>query len=211
MKSLSSAVERVRRGELVAYPTETVWGLGANAASEAAVARLGAWKGRDADQPISILVEGPPALEALGFQVGAAARRLMERFWPGPLTVVLPCTGHFAPGIARAADSAVGVRCSSHPVAFALARGLAEAGVGPVTATSLNHRGESPTRDLDTALALCGGGSDAPEALERAGAAPCAGGHSTVVDATGPLPRVLRAGSVETQAIEACLAEVASR
>jgi L-threonylcarbamoyladenylate synthase len=201
---LQTAVERVRKGALVAYPTETVWGLGADACSDAAVASLRRWKGRADAAPISVLVDAPSALETLGCQPERAARRLAAAFWPGPLTLVLRMQRRFALGVARA-DGAVGLRCSSHPLAAAFAAELARAGVGPVTATSLNHSGEPAARSEREARALCAGAGD--PALLAAG--PDAGGarESTVVDLTGARPRVLRWGAVSERELAPLLEE----
>jgi L-threonylcarbamoyladenylate synthase len=192
---LGEAVARVREGGLLAYPTETVWGLGADARRDAAVARLRAWKRRPEGASISILVDGIDALEALGVEAGAAARELAAKFWPGPLTLVLPARGGLARGVARA-DGAVGVRCSSHPLATALARRLRAAGVGPITATSLNRSGEEPARTREEAERLCDAGPDSPQliAVERAEAGGL--GESTVLDLTGSEPSVLRWGLI---------------
>src|SRR5262245_48027267 len=118
--SIADAVAWIAEGGVLAYPTETVWGLGADARNDAALGRLRAFKGRSGGAPISILVTGVGALAALGFRVGAAAHRLAREFWPGPLTLVLPCDAAFASGLARE-DGAVGVRCSPHAVASELA------------------------------------------------------------------------------------------
>ncbi len=201
----AAAVERLRAGGLVAYPTETVWGLGADATSEAALSALRRWKGRGEDAPISVLVDAADALATLGCEPLDAAQRLAAAFWPGPLTLVLRCARRFAPGVARR-DGAVGVRCSSHPVAADLATRLAAAGVGPVTATSLNRSGESAARHRDEARALCTG-AEAPTWLDAgadAGAAPA----STVVDLTGERPVVLRWGAVSRATIAPWLWEV---
>lgn len=192
---LGDAVARIRDGGLLAYPTETVWGLGADARLDAAVERLRAWKGRPTAAPISILVEGFGALEGLGLEADPAARELAAKFWPGPLTLVLPGRGGFARGVARA-DGAVGVRCSSHPLAAALARRLRAAGVGPVTATSLNRSGEAPVATREQAERLCGGAPEVPlligvERAEAGGA-----GESTVLDLAGREPLVLRWGLI---------------
>jgi hypothetical protein len=109
------------------------------------VERLRRWKGRAPENPLPILIEGSEALVRLGVELSPIPRRLAEAFWPGPLTLVLYCPEPFAPGVARE-DGAVGFRCSSHPVAAALARRVARAGVGPLTATSLNRSGEAPAR-----------------------------------------------------------------
>ena len=115
---IGDAVTRVHEGGLIAYPTETVWGIGADATSDAAIERLRQWKGRGDDAPISILVAGIADLEVLGFEVGEPAQKLAGAFWPGPLTLVIPCRRAFARGIARE-DGSVGVRCSAHPLAGA--------------------------------------------------------------------------------------------
>jgi L-threonylcarbamoyladenylate synthase len=204
--ALDGAVARLARGALVAYPTETLFGLGADASRDDAVERLRAWKGRAADHPLSLLVADADGLAAAGVDLPAAARRLAGAFWPGPLTLVLPCARRFAAGVARA-DGAVGVRCSSHPVAAALARRVAERGLGPITATSLNRSGEPAAGDRAAAAALCGAGDAAPWLLDVAGAPAPGGAASTVVDATGARPRVLREGAVPGALIDACLDE----
>lgn len=202
---LESALARVKAGGLVAYPTETLWGLGADARDEAALARLRAWKGRESAQPISILVAEPDALEGLGFVLGPSARELVRRHWPGPLTLVLRCRGRFAAGVARDADGAVGVRCSPHPVARALARRVAAAGLGPLTATSLNRSGAPPAATRAEARALCRGADD-PLLLDAEDAPEPTGLPSTVVDATGTPPRVLRWGALDARTLAPALA-----
>jgi len=206
---LGDAVRWVRDGGLLAYPTETVWGLGADAGSEGAVDRLRAWKGRSDQVPISILVEDVKALQSLGFEVDAAARQLASEFWPGPLTLVLPCSRRFAAGIARE-DGAIGVRCSTHPLAAALARRLAREGVGPVTSTSLNQSGSPSVRTRREAIASCQGGPDAPRMIGLEG--PEAGGEpeSTVVDLTGARPEVLRRGGLPVTLLDRLLREVSA-
>jgi L-threonylcarbamoyladenylate synthase len=193
---LADAVAALAGGHLVAFPTETLWGLGADARSEAAVARLRAWKARSDDQPLSVLVSGLAALADLGIEVRPLARKLADAFWPGPLTLVLPCRGRFATGVARA-DGALGLRCSPHPVAASLARALAAAGVGPITATSLNRHGEPPPRTRAEAALACSRGDGAPPLLFTGDGLDAGGGRpSTVVDLTGSKPEVLRWGAV---------------
>lgn len=205
--ALAAAVARIAAGGLVAFPTETLWGLGADARSEAALAALRRWKGRAADQPVSVLVADRAALAPLGIRLPAAAQRLADALWPGPLTLVVPAPpGCFAAGVARG-DGAVGLRCSPHPTAAALAAALAAAGVGPLTATSLNRHGEPPARTRAEAASLC-----ADDAVLCCDAGPDAGAAtgpplaSTVVDLTGPTPRVLREGAVDAAALACALA-----
>lgn len=201
---VGDAVKWLREEGLLGYPTETVWGLGADARSERAIAKLSRWKGRDAASPISLLVTGLESLEALGCRVDAAARRLAEAFWPGPLTLVLPCSGRFAGGVARE-DGALGVRCSSHPLARLLARRLEAQGVGPVTATSLNRRGAPPAKTRAEAEAACGDGPGAPRLVGVEGAESGGDRASTVVDLCGARPEVLRWGALEASALEPLL------
>jgi tRNA threonylcarbamoyl adenosine modification protein (Sua5/YciO/YrdC/YwlC family) len=201
---IEEAVDRIGRGELVAYPTETLFGLGAEAATPAAVERLRAWKGRGEDQPLSLLISGVEALPALGVRLPAAARRLAGALWPGPVTLVLRCERAWPPGVTRRSDGALGVRCASHPVAAALARRLAERGIGPITATSLNRSGDAPAATLEDAARLCAG-PGGPWLLEMPGAPDPSGAPSTVVDATGETPRVLREGAISRARIAALL------
>ena len=203
---LAEAVGHARRGGLVAYPTETVWGLGADAGSEAAVAALRAWKGRDEGPPISLLVSGAEALTSLGFGPSPAARALAARFWPGPLTLVVPGpAGRFAPGVART-DGAVGLRCSSHPVAAALARAIEAAGVGPLTATSLNRSGEPPARSTEDARRLCATHPGPWVVAPKREGPVSSGPPSTVVDCTGPAFALIREGAIPAAALEAAVA-----
>lgn len=199
---IAEAVARVQAGGLVAYPTETVWGLGADARSESALASLRAFKGRDAAQPIALLVTGLDAARGLGVRVDEAADRLARAFWPGPLTLVLPGSGGFAAGIERA-DGALGLRCSPHPLASALAAALESAGVGPLTATSLNRSGEPAAAGLDAARGLCALAAEPVLVLDG----PEAGGGppSTVVDLTGEEPVLLRPGAIAGPALRAVL------
>lgn len=198
--SAEAAIARVAAGGLIGFPTETLWGLGADARSEAALAGLRRWKGRDEGKPISVLVAGDADLARLGAKLTPAARRLADAFWPGPLTLVVRCELRLAAGIASPAG-AVGLRCSPHPVAAALAAAALRRGVGPLTATSLNRAGEPGCRTRVEAEALAGA-ELALVAGEDAGGTEA----SSVVDASGAEPVVLREGAVSGRAIAAALA-----
>lgn len=196
------ALDRLEAGGLVAFPTETVWGLAALARSAESVAALRAWKGREEDHPLSVLVTGPEAVEALGYALGAAGRALAARCWPGPLTLVARATSRaapFAPGVARK-DGAVGFRCSPHPAARALAREALARGAGPPTATSLNRSGDRPAASRAEACALCQG-PGAPWPWPEGGLDAGGGAPSSVVDVTGPRPVVLRTGALSARDI----------
>lgn len=197
----------IAEGGVLAYPTETVWGLGADARSGAAIGRLRAFKGRSGAAPISILVTGAGALPALGFRTNAAAQRLARDFWPGPLTLVLPCEAAFAAGVARE-DGAVGVRCSSHAVAGELAARCERAGAGPLTATSCNASGAPAAHERADARRVCG--ADPSVRVIADGADAGRGIASTVVDLTGSRPRVLRWGALAEPALRPVLEEIAA-
>lgn len=203
---MERAIDELRAGGLLAYPTETLFGLGVDARSAAAVERLLRWKGREAGRPLPVLVEDGAALERLGVAVSRLTRRLFDAFWPGPLTVVLACPAIFAPGVARE-DGAVGFRCSSHPLTAALARGAARGGVGPLTATSLNRSGEPPACSVDEAARYCDGRPGSPVLLEGGDSGSTTGTPSSVLDMTGSRPRMLREGAISTAAVHAVLEE----
>ena len=205
---LGDAVRWLRDGGLLAYPTETVWGLGADALSAEGLARLRRWKGREAADPISVLVEDIDAAEALGFELGGAAGELAARFWPGPLTLVVRTRTNRAAGIARQ-DGAVGLRCSAHPLAAALARRIDREGHGPLTATSLNRAGSQPARSVADARQLCDAEApDEPHLLEVRGAEAGGDEASSVIDVTGELPRVLRWGAIGEDVLAPVLREL---
>ena len=185
--ALAPAAAALRDGGLVAFPTETVYGLGANALDPAAVARIFAAKGRPSDNPM--IVHAPDAETAWRVTTGPTplAVRLAARFWPGPLTLVLTA----APGMPRAATAglpSVAVRVPDHPVALALLRA---AGV-PVAAPSANRSGRPSPTSAAHVLADLG---DAVDVVVDGG--PCAVGvESTVVDARWDVPIVLREGAI---------------
>ena len=203
---LEHAITVLGSGELLAYPTETLYGLGADGRSASAIEHLRGWKGRGPERPLSILVEGSEALPDLGVELSPLPRRLAEAFWPGPLTLVLPCPGLFAPGVARE-DGAVGFRCSTHPVAAALARRAAREGIGPITATSLNRSGEAPASTRAEAARHCDGRPGSPILIDTPVAEAGGGAPSSVLDLTGPEPRMLREGAISPARIRAFLEE----
>jgi len=208
--STAQAVELLLAGGLVAFPTETSWGLGADARSAEALGRLRAFKARAADKPLSLLVEGRAALGRFCAQLPEAAERLARAFWPGPLTLVLPVAADapgaaLAPGIAR--DGAVGFRCSPHPVARALARQAALRGALPITATSLNRSGQPDCRTrAEAQRCIAARGAVALLAGEDAfGAAP-----SSVVAVLDAAPRILREGAIPAAQIAHALSASAA-
>lgn len=196
---LDGALAHLEADGLVAFPTETTWGLAASARRHRAMERLRGFKGRGANQPISVLISSPAVLETLGCEVEPKARAWVEACWPGPLTLVLPFRGdeaEFAAGI-LSESGGLGVRCSPHPVAGALVLAAEARGLGPLTATSCNASGESAARTRAEARAVCGSGEDAPLVLASGADA---GGEtpSTVVEALGEV-HVLREGAISKQ------------
>ncbi len=185
--AIRAAAAVLRAGGLVAFPTETVYGLGANALSAAAVARVFQAKGRPATNPVIVHVARAADVLNVASKWPSTAARLAERFWPGPLTLVVP-KGDTVPEIVTAGGSTVAVRCPNHPVA----RALIEAAGVPVAAPSANRSTElSPTR-AEHVLKSMNGRID--WVLDGG---PCPGGiESTVVDVTGDVPRVLRPGLI---------------
>ena len=187
------AAEVIRAGGLVAFPTETVYGLGANALDAAAVARIFEAKSRPATNPVIVHVSDASEVLNVAAIWPETAAKLAERFWPGPLTLVVP-KGEKVPSIVTAGGPTVAVRCPNHPVARALIR---EAGL-PIAAPSANRSTElSPTRAEHVLKGLNG----RIDMLLDGG--PCPGGiESTVVDVTGEIPRVLRPGLITVPMLE---------
>ena len=193
------AADALRRGELVVFPTETVYGVGAHALDPAAVARIFAAKGRPADNPLIVHVADAEAARALTRAWPPEAEALARAFWPGALTLVLP-RDPCVPDVATGGLDTVAVRVPDHPVAQALLR---EAGV-PVAAPSANRSGRpSPTRvadaraDLGDAVAVYLDGGPTRVGLE-----------STVVSLPGGRPRLLRLGGVPAEAVESVVGPV---
>jgi L-threonylcarbamoyladenylate synthase len=189
---IARAVAALRRGGLVAFPTETVYGLGADAANVGALARLYAVKGRPPDHPVIVHVAAPTLLDGWAGEVGAAARRLSDALWPGPLTIVVRRAAH-VPDAVTGGGETVGVRVPDQPVALALLREFG----GGIAAPSANRFGRvSPTTAEDVRSDL---GDDVDVVLDDG---PCAVGvESTIVDCTGSEPVILRPGGVSRERI----------
>lgn len=184
--TLISAVEALRRGEIVAYPTETFYGLAVDAASVPAIERLLALKGRDAAKGLSVLVVGEAMLDSVVAEISPMARAVMSVFWPGAVTLALPARPTVAAPLVQ--EGCVAVRESPHPVA----RALVAAFGGPITATSANPAGAPPaTRPQDVAAyfgAAC--------LLLDGGSTP-GGAPSTLARVRGNTVEVLRQGAID--------------
>lgn len=190
------AAELLRAGGLVAFPTETVYGLGADAASAKAVARLYAVKRRPADHPVIVHFASAQGAFAWARDVPAAARKLAERFWPGPLTLILKRSA-LARDFVTGGQDTIGLRVPSHPVAQAMLRVF---GSG-VAAPSANRFGRvSPTTAAHVRADL---GSEVDLVLE--GGASEIGIESTIVDLSRERPVLLRPGHIGTRELEEAL------
>lgn len=195
-EAIAQAAERLRQGDLVAFPTETVYGLGANALDAEAVGKIFAAKGRPARNPLIVHVAEVSAAREIVTAWPESALRLAEAFWPGPLTLVLPRHPRI-PDIVTGGGPTVGVRIPAHPVAQALLRA---AGV-PVAAPSANRSLQlSPTRAEHVFQSLEG---RIPLILD--GGATSGGLESTVLDLSGEVPQLLRPGLLGPAEIEAII------
>ena len=194
MNDIARAVATLRAGGLVAFPTETVYGLGADAANPEALARLYAVKRRPVEHPVIVHLGRADDLDAWARTVPRPARLLAEACWPGPLTLVLERTAR-VPDAATGGLDTVGLRVPAHPLALEL---LAEFG-GGLAAPSANRFGRvSPTTAAAVSAEL---GDDVDQILDGG---PCAiGVESTIVDCTQGEPRILREGGIPREQIEA--------
>jgi L-threonylcarbamoyladenylate synthase len=200
-QAILEAARRIQAGGLVGFPTETVYGLGADASSDEAVAGIFAAKGRPADHPLIVHVADASQVNDYASSVPPFAARLMQAFWPGPLTVILPRRE----GIALAAaggQNSIGLRCPAHPVALVFLKACLELGVSGVAGPSANRFGRvSPTtaqhvqQEFGDGLLVLDGG-------------PCAVGiESSIVDCTRGQPVLLRPGVLTRAQLEAACGE----
>jgi L-threonylcarbamoyladenylate synthase len=183
---ITAAAQTLARGGIVVFPTETLYGLGVDALNATALQRVVRLKGRDAQKPIAVLVSDRQMLANLVTEIPPLAETLMERFWPGPLTIVFgarPMVSSMLTG----GQGSIGVRVSSHPMATVLVQTLGR----PVTAPSANPAGMPPPVTVDEARGYFGGGVDAYVDGGRLRGAPA----STVVDVRGRL-QIVREGAI---------------
>jgi len=196
---IARAAEAIRQGGLVAFPTETVYGLGADGLNGDAVKKIFAAKGRPSDNPLILHVADPKEVFYLASVVPLKAQVLMEAFWPGPLTLVLPCRNIIPPEVTAGLDT-VAIRMPDHPVALALIK----ASVRPLAAPSANRSGyPSPTTAVHVWADLAG----KVDVILDGGAAGV-GLESTILDLTGDPPTILRPGGVTKEQLEDVIGEV---
>ncbi|WP_131748355.1 L-threonylcarbamoyladenylate synthase [Frankia sp. Cppng1_Ct_nod] len=195
---LDAATRTVRHGGLVVLPTDTLYGIGADAFDQVAVRSLLAAKGRGRDMPVPVLVGSWRTLDGLVERVTGDVRDLVRAFWPGGLTLVV----RHAPSLSwdlGDARGTVAVRMPLHPVAIELL-----GRTGPMAVSSANISGQPPATSVDDAIAQLGGSVDV-----YLDGGPCSAGvASTIIDCTGDVPRVLRAGAVDVAALREVLPSV---
>jgi L-threonylcarbamoyladenylate synthase len=197
---MADAAANLLSGGLVAFPTETVYGLGADASNAEAVARIYAVKGRPADHPLIVHVASMDGLGDWAADVPAYAISLARDFWPGPMTLVVKRSALAADFVTGGQDT-VGVRVPNHPVALGLLEALAMAGGKGVAAPSANRFGNvSPTTAQAVSDELSDYLADGDLILDGG---PCdVGVESTIIDCTGDVPKILRPGAVTEEMIE---------
>lgn len=198
-ESISCAGRIIREGGLVAFPTETVYGLGGNAMDREAAARIYSAKGRPSDNPLIVHISRESQVEDIAVNVSEAARKLMDIFWPGPLTIIL-AKGSAVPYETTGGLDTVAIRMPNHPVALKL---IEEAGV-PVAAPSANTSGRpSPTlashvaEDMDGRIDMIIDGGQVGIGIE-----------STIIDMSGAIPVILRPGFITREMLEEVIGHV---
>lgn len=195
--SITAAAQALQRGDLLGLPTETVYGLAADAGNDAAVAKIFAAKGRPANHPLIVHVASAQGVQRFASHVPAFAQKLIDAFWPGPLTLILPRRAEVAAAAAGGQNS-VGLRCPSHPTAHAVLQAAETLGVFGVAAPSANLFGRvSPTTAAHVA------GEFGPELLIVDGGACAVGIESTIVDCTRAAPVLLRPGALTPEQLSA--------
>ena len=187
------ALAALRAGDVIAFPTETLYGLGADALNPAAVEKVFQLKGRDAGNPIPVLVSDRAMLSRLVTEIPPVAEMLIDRFWPGPLTIVLPARKQL-PAPLVSSSGGIGVRLSSQPIATELVKALER----PLTATSANPSGREPARTLAEAKNYFS--ARIAVFIDRGALVSKTG--STVVQIIENRLKIIRAGEIERAALE---------
>ncbi len=183
----TEAADQLGKGHVLAFPTDTLYGLAADPRNASAVGKLYRIKGRAVDEAVPLIAADVGQLDACRTELPPIARRLMDHFWPGPLTLVVPAWGGLCPELLGGRNT-VAVRVPDHPIARAIARAFGH----PITSTSANRSGQPGTADPAEVRRVLGAQLDG---LIDAGPSP-GGLPSTIVDATGPVLRLIRAGAV---------------
>ena len=189
---INSAAAIVSRGGVIAYPTETIYGLGADATNEQAIRRIFEIKGRNFNNPISLIIGHSQDVYPLVRKVTASAQKLMDAFWPGPLTIIFEAAGSVSP-LLTADTGRIGIRLSGHDAA----RKIAVKAGKPLTATSANLSGLPQCATADEVIAQLGDRLDAVVDLGKT----IGFTGSTIIDATTEPPVILRSGGISREEI----------
>jgi L-threonylcarbamoyladenylate synthase len=197
-RGLVAAAAAVKRGQLVVMPTDTVYGIGADAFTPDAVTALLTAKGRGRDMPVPVLVGSPSVLDGIATMISAAGRDLVQAFWPGALTVVCRSQPSLAWDLGDTRGT-VAVRMPLHPVAIELLRET-----GPMAVSSANKTGRPPATTAADAESQLGG-----SVAVYLDGGPCADAvPSSIVDVTGPAPRLLREGALPADVLRTVVPEL---
>ncbi len=186
---IAKAVQKVKEGGVVIFPTDTVYGIGCQAGNQKSIKRIYNIKNRDRHKPLPILIAGLRQLSDLQVKIPREAKQLIKKFWPGPLTLVLP----------SAAGDPVGVRMPHHPVALALLKKT-----GPMAVTSVNFSGEASARTIGE---ISAGIIQSADLVIDSGACPLSI-ESTILDMTGREIKILRPGCISQQEIMKAIKDV---
>lgn len=192
LATLDLAAEAVLRGGVIAFPTDTLYGLSCSLLDESAVEMLARLKRRDPSYAVISLIPDPEQAWALAYEVPPAAERLIRAHWPGPLSIILPASG-FVPERVRGHGATIALRCPSDTLSRAL---LGRIG-GPVVSSSANLSGKPPAETVEEVIAYFGNQLD----LVLDGGPRRGGLPSTLVDLSGPRPKLLRRGALDVTAL----------
>jgi len=195
LADIDKAVAFIRQGDVIAYPTETIYGLGADVFNPKGVRKIYELKLRDYGLPISILVSGASMLKEFVTEISERAQVLMRRFWPGPLTILFSVNDRIPKGLVTNTGK-IGVRCSSHPVAGCLVDRLGS----PITTTSANLSGFPPSLNVKHVARYFG--DKLPCVVDGGECEPSRG--STVVDVTDETMRIVRDGAIPAEEVIRC-------
>jgi len=199
--ALSTAANAARDGGLVVFPTDTVYGLGADAFSNIGTSGIRDAKGRGRDLPIPVLISEPALIKTLGFEVSDSATKLCEKFWPGGLTLIVRAAPSLGWDLGESSGT-VAMRVPDDELALELLRN-----VGPMAVSSANTHGRPPANSAAEAYEMLG---ETVSVYVNDGATrPSA--PSTIVDATGPIPALVRVGAISIDSIRSVVAETALR
>jgi L-threonylcarbamoyladenylate synthase len=208
MAAIAAAARLLEAGELVAFPTETVYGLGADAENPAAVERIFAAKGRPSNHPVIVHLAPGADIARWAIDMPPEAQQLIDAFWPGPLTLIVKRAPAISAAVSGGQDS-IGLRCPSHPVAQALLQAF-KGGQGGVAAPSANRFGHVSPTTAAHVLAEFGAGQDSPLAAVLDGGQSEVGIESTIVDLSRMAshgPALLRPGRISAEQIAAVIGQ----